>query len=324
MDRVLVTGAGGFVGQAVVKELLKVPGIEVVATCHGKGQELEKLSSAPNYSVIAEVDLTEYKNLERLPGDLTRAIHVAANPRFQGVSKKELFRVNVGSTAHLIRHIHATSGKTFRRFLFTSTIGVHDRAAFSKITSPIRENSPFHPTSSYGQSKLACENYINQSHLPGVIARLSWIYGPAMRSDSHIRVLGEMASRQNWVSKIGWPGRVTAGFIDDVAKAIAGLALKEHLSQSIYFVGHSDPVSFGEIFSLYHQFAGRSVRPYFPASILKSFKWMSRFFPMKIRSLMEDYYVCNVNPLTKENLQLVTPFPDGLRRSVEEGKWFKN
>jgi hypothetical protein len=42
---------------------------------------------------------------------------------------------------------------------------------------------------------------------------------------------------------------------------------------------------------------------------------------MKLRSLAEDYYVCDPSRLGEEGFHLRTPFSEGIRRSIAEGQW---
>src|SRR5204863_416320 len=87
------------------------------------------------------------------------------------------------------------------------------------------------------------------SGLPHVVARLSWVYGPMMRRDSHIRVLARMCRRGHPFTRIDFPGRVIVAFVEDVARAIVQLTLKPELAHPVYLVAHEQPVSFGEMLS---------------------------------------------------------------------------
>ena len=214
--------------------------------------------------------------------------------------------------------------QALKRFLLASTIAVHDRPRLYPRGEPIREGSPTTPTSAYGVSKLQAERLAFDSGVPVVAARLAWIYGPGMRTDSHIRHLGLMCRSGRLLSRVALPGRVSVGFIDDTAAALAELLLKDTLSERVYLVAQHEPVAFGAIFSMFRKLLGRDPRPLAPDWSIRPAASLGPFLPMKLRALLEDYYVCEPTRLASEGIHMPTPFEEGLRTSVEAGGWFRN
>lgn len=326
MKRVLVTGASGFVGTAVVESLLAEPDVQVVATCRSNVKAL-RLSRQPEglITLLPGIDLANASSVAQIPAELTHVVHAAALARFEGASESELHHSNVDGTGMLLEHLRRTSRKTLQRLLFTSTIGVHDRPRLYNPDQPIREDSPLLPVSRYGATKRSAERLVRLSGLPHVIARLAWVYGPTMRRDSHIRVLADMCKRRHPLTRVDFPGRVSVAYITDLAEALRALLLKETLSHPVYLVAHPEPVSFGRMFSLFHHLLGRDRKDCRSVSL----RWATAplrlagpLLPMKLRSLVEDYYVCSVERLEAEDVRLSTPFDEGIRRSVTLGHWF--
>jgi UDP-glucose 4-epimerase len=304
MARVLVTGAGGFIGQALVGALRSRHDVEVLPVYRRDG-----------------FDLGDSASFARLPDGITHVAHLGANPSF-GAPEDELRRVNVEGTRLLLER--TGRGRTLKRFLLASTIAVHDRARLYPRGEPIREVSPTTPTSAYGASKLQAERLAFGSGVPVVVARLAWIYGPGMRTDSHIRQLGLMCRSGHPLTRVEFPGRVSVGFIDDAAEALAELLLRDNLSERVYLVAQHEPVAFGAIFSMFRKLLGRDPRPLAPDWALRPAALLGPLLPMKLRALLEDYYVCDPARLSSEGIHMPTPFEEGLRNSVEAGGWFRN
>lgn len=327
MKRVLVTGANGFVGRAIVDALLKEPDLQVIVTFRSTGDTLTPFGSANGrVAVLPGIDLTDMGSVARLPAELTYVVHAAALARFEGASDGELYRSNVEGARILLEHLRRTSGRTLERLLFTSTIGVHDRPRFYDSTQPIREDSPCSPVSRYGATKLSAERLIRLSGLPYVIARLAWVYGPTMRRDSHIRVLADMCKRRHPLTRVDFPGRVSVAYVDDLTEALLALLLKKTLGHPVFLVAHPEPVSFGRMFSLFHHLLSRDRKDCRSISLgwaAAPLRLTGPLLPMKLRSLVEDYYVCSVERLEAEGIHLRTPFDKGIHRSVTAGHWFE-
>jgi UDP-glucuronate 4-epimerase len=323
MTHALVTGAAGFVGSAVVEALLARPGIRVSATCRSVSEALRDLAGKHSaLTVLADIDLAEPAAVAALPGDVTHVVHAAAVARFQGVAASELERSNVLATQRLLDWARQ-SARTLQRFLHVSTFGVHDRPRFGGARRLLDETAPRAPTSRYGETKLQAERRVRLSGLPHVIARLPWVYGPRMRTDSHIRVLAEMCRRGHPVTRLDLPGRVSVAEVGDLASALDALLFKRELAHDTYLVAHATPVRLGRMFALFHEALGR------PAT-LRRVDWARPFvqlaapaLPMQLRSMFEDYYACDVSRLAAEGIRLATAFDHGIRTAVAEGRWFE-
>jgi len=322
MQKILVTGASGFVGCAVVKALSQISPAALYVTCRQISDELRSLAAtSKQIHIIDGIDLTDISHYHRLPGDLTHVVHCMAHASFAEKDETLLERSNVKATDLLAKHIKLTSGETIVRFLYASTIGVHDRPFLASSEDPLIEDSPLSPSSQYCKTKLDGERHLKEYNIPLVIARLGWIYGPQMRESSHIRTFVHMSLHGNFISRINLPGRIMAGYIDDTGQAIAALLLKDTLAHDTYLVAHSEPVSIGSVFSFSSKILSGKSRSMLPSWVFAPFRFVNRLFPMAIRCVLEDYLVCRTDRLANEGIHLTTPLPLGLRRSIEEGNW---
>lgn len=323
--RCLVTGASGLVGGATVRSLLARPDVErVIATSRREADDLKQLQREAGGRLVCVpgVDLTDPEQVFTLPGEYTHAIHAAALARFEGASPYALHRANVFATELLLDHLVEASKDSLQRFVYVSTIGVHDRPRRGSCERSIDETSPCAPTSSYGRSKLSGEERVRRRGLPFAIARLGWIYGASMRKDSHARVFAELCLRQHPVSQLDLPGRVMLADVDDTASALAALALRPGLSHDTYLVAHAEPISVGAIFSVFHELCGRPGRPRVPVPAGLCPAPLRRLLPMKVRTIVEDYLVCRVDRLEREGISLDTGHEIGLQRAASTGRWF--
>jgi nucleoside-diphosphate-sugar epimerase len=181
--RWLVTGAGGFVGRALVRRLLShgLPG----------GQPLTQL-------LVTDRSLGEQPQdprLTRLPGDLTDSqtwaaafaqplhgvFHLASLPGGTAEAQPSLGRaVNLDATQALLDHGRAQAERAgeIPRFVFASTIGV-----YPPVLPPlVDDDTPAQPHMLYGLHKLTGELAVAHAsrrgwvdglslRLPGVLAR---------------------------------------------------------------------------------------------------------------------------------------------------------
>jgi nucleoside-diphosphate-sugar epimerase len=102
-------------------------------------------------------------------------LHVAAVYRTAGHSDSYYRDVNVGGTERLLE---AAASAGVRRFVHTSTVGVHGHVA----TPPADESAPFAPGDVYQETKAEAErlalSFGERRGLPVTVVRPGAIYGP--------------------------------------------------------------------------------------------------------------------------------------------------
>jgi nucleoside-diphosphate-sugar epimerase len=177
---ILITGANGFVGQAVARALLKT-GHSVITTSRqlSPAVTLNDVASdfAPISYVVESIDgQTDWRNA--LLGVET-VVHCAARVHIMSKSAANMLDayrdVNVNGTLCLARQAVVAGVK---RFVFLSTIGVNGNQSLT----PFTESDVPNPQNAYSVSKLEAENGLfelaAQTGLEVVIIRPPLVYGP--------------------------------------------------------------------------------------------------------------------------------------------------
>lgn len=175
---VLVTGAGGFIGQALVRRLL-AEGVGASRVDRLVACDLS-LDGLPGDSRITAVpgSISDADILERcLSGPVHAVFHLASVPGGAAEREPELGRrVNLDATARLLELLRRQERPP--RVVFASTIAVYG----DPLPAVVDEDSPAAPAMSYGAQKLACEILVADAarrgwveacslRLPGVVAR---------------------------------------------------------------------------------------------------------------------------------------------------------
>lgn len=206
---VLVTGATGFVGSALIRRLQYIlPSHSVVAGVRRTGSE-RPLG-------VAAIDVQWPQSAEVLAAQLvgvTTIIHCAglahASPKEKNLGANDYDCANVQAAVGLAR---AASLAGVQRFIYLSTIKVNGsysegNEVFSSFDSP-------RPVGPYAESKLACEVMLRQlSNVTGievVVVRPPLVYGPGVK--------GNFKMLLNWCSR-GLP--LPLKYLDNVRSLVA-------------------------------------------------------------------------------------------------------
>lgn len=171
MQKVLVTGANGFVGSHVVEKCNQL-GLEVWAAI--------RKSSNLNYLKNSKVNFTypDFTNVALLKKEIEDkqydfVIHIA------GITKarfaKEFDHVNAVYTANLGKAIKE-SRYPVKKVVFMSSLGAIGPLQYNDglITDTTRPN----PVTAYGKSKLLAEELLAPLQLPMIVLRPTAVYGP--------------------------------------------------------------------------------------------------------------------------------------------------
>jgi len=178
-ERVAVTGAAGFIGSAVTRELLE-RGTQVVALVEPDG-DTRNLDGLEVEQV--EVDLRDADGLAKAVDGARTVFHLAALYRFWAADPQSFYDVNVVGTRNLIKAAEAAG---VGRVVYTSTVGTLGLRGAS-AGAPVDETSYAqvdHLFGLYKQSKYVAEHEVLRAAaqgLPVVLVQPTTPVGPGDR-----------------------------------------------------------------------------------------------------------------------------------------------
>ncbi|WP_236794198.1 NAD(P)-dependent oxidoreductase [Amycolatopsis sp. GM8] len=209
-DTVLVTGASGLLGNAVVARL-RARGSRVVAT-----------DLTPRSSDVIACDVTDGAALDAIVvrEGVTGIVHCGAisGPMLSRDAPRTIIDINIGGTTNVLETARL---RHLRRVVFCSSITVYGNTAEAAVP----ETTATTPTSVYAATKVAGEALISaytaQYGVDGIALRLGTVYGPGRRTACFVRTMLENA-------RDGSPTVLPFGrdfprqyiFVDDAAEAI--------------------------------------------------------------------------------------------------------
>lgn len=194
MDTVLVTGAFGLVGSAVVRQLA-ADGRAVVATDLNIPANRKAVAALPASVQVRYADLTDPAAVDALVGAVRPAaiIHLAAViPPFIYMRRDLARRVNVEATGHLLAAAAAQTeppgsygGSSVGspppslakppRFVQASSIAVYGSRNPHTVSGVLTADTPTNPADVYGDHKVQAEQLVRASPLDWVILRLGGV-----------------------------------------------------------------------------------------------------------------------------------------------------
>lgn len=169
--KVLVTGATGFTGSALVSRLLD-EGHQVVGLDTQKGLFYDELTRRGAQITLGSV--TDRATVERLMQGVEVVHHVAAAFRQLDVGREVYDDVNIDGT-RIVADAAYRAG--VRKLIYCSTCGVHGNVE----NPPATEDSPIAPADYYQRTKYEGERVVQEytaRGLPTLILRPAGIYGP--------------------------------------------------------------------------------------------------------------------------------------------------
>jgi dihydroflavonol-4-reductase len=238
--RILITGAGGFIGSHLVDDQLK-RGNQVTAV-DTNVDRLQSLSSNPDIKFI-EADFANQPMIDPELGGHEICFHLASAHLETGVGEDYFWKVNVDHTREFVERCHKAG---VNRFVHCSSVGVYGDIK----NPPADEESECHPNVPYERSKLAGEalvrDYVDDSDYEVVIVRPAWVYGPRdLRTEKLFRAVKKgrffyVGSGQTFRHPI---------YISDMVEGFDIAAKHENAPGQIFIMAGPKPVTLEELAS---------------------------------------------------------------------------
>jgi len=322
--RVLVTGATGFVGSAIVGELSTRE--HSVIAVGGPRSPLSPFIGKveADYFQIDVGDVASVKRLKTI-GQVDGVIHAAGIAhRFGRVSPGEYQRINVDGVQN-IAEVAAALGS--RRFVLVSSVLVYGRKGRTPGRAVI-ETDNCSPEDVYAQSKLdgekAAISICGSTGMPLTIVRPAPIVGEGSRGN-FARLIRAIDKRR--FLRVGRGENLKSlVYVGDVAEIVVDLMESSEADFEVYNLAR-DPIAVENMIATISSRLGKSVWPVsIPGSILRAVFCSLKFSPLRSKAenlsatletwLAEDIY-SNRKLYEKYGLAPLTPVEDAISREVE-------
>ena len=311
-DRVLLTGATGFVGSHIAGAFVEA-GYEVLCGVRASS-DLRWISDLP----IERVSLDLNGGAEGLPRAVENAdlvVHAAGITRARRV--EDYHSVNAEGTRRLAV---AAFEAGVRRFVLISSLAAR---------GPDDPTKDDHPESAYGRSKLEAEAYLRSlgGRMEAVVLRPAAVYGPR---DTDLLPLFKMANR-GWLPLPSGANLLQPVYATDVARA-ALAAVREPLGFGPFPVAENRLYTWKEVIAGLEKALGHTVRTVrLPAAAFtlagRAAEWAARpfsavpvFDERRGRDLAVHTWTCDISATeTALGWRAEVALSEGLERSA---RWY--
>ena len=210
----VVTGAAGFIGQALVKHLAD-EGTRVIA--------VDRLDAKLRDCEFRQLDITKRSALDDLLNEQTVLFHLAANASVEGsvVDPRNDFQENIYS----LLEVFESARRKSCRVIFPSTASIFD----SSNSLPLQEKAYVKPTSPYAAAKVAgeayCAAYNRSFGLDVKIARMFSVYGNGMNRFAIHDLIRKIQNNKEHIELLGDGNQIRDYlYIDDVVRGLVIIA----------------------------------------------------------------------------------------------------
>ena len=286
MTKVLITGAGSYVGESVRRYILSTSSdfeIDAVDTMNDAWKE---------------ADFSKYDVVYHVAG----IAHVNADPKMEAL----YYKVNRDLTVEVARAAKAAGVKQF--IFMSSQIVFHESQSLKSevLTADTKEN----PNGFYGDSKLQAEKGLHELECDAFkvcILRPPMIYGP--NSKGNFPRLVKLAQKTPLFP--AWHNKRSMLYIDNLAEFVKQAILHE-LSGTFYPQNRE----LADTVEIIRYFAKANGHKVWITRLLNPFVWMGSFILQPINKMFATYYYDPEMSQMDFDYQLVS-FEESLKRVAE-------
>ena len=286
MIKVLITGAGSYVGESVRKYILSTSSDFEIDAVDTMGDNWKK------------ADYSQYDVVYHVAG----IAHVNADPKMEPL----YYKVNRDLTIAVAEHAKAAGVKQF--IFMSSQIVFHESQSLKSevLTKDTKEN----PNGFYGDSKLQAEiglHKLEDENFKVCILRPCMIYGP--NAKGNFPRLAKLATKVPFFTC--WHNKRSMLYIDNLAEFVKQAMLRG-LSGTFY-PQNKEQADTVEIIRFFAKHAGHKV---WISRIFNPFVWLGSFVLQPINKMFATYYYDPAMSKMDFDYQLVS-FEESLKRVAD-------
>ena len=289
MKRILITGAGSYVGESVRRYILSTSTDFQIDAVDTMGDNWKK------------ADYSQYDLVYHVAG----IAHVNADPKMEAL----YYKVNRDLTIEVAKHAKAAGVKQF--IFMSSQIVFHESQSLKTevLTAQTKEN----PNGFYGDSKLQAElgiKPLEDENFKVCILRPCMIYGP--NAKGNFPRLAKLACKTPIFPC--WHNKRSMLYIDNLAEFVKQAVLRG--LSGTYYPQNRELADTVEIIRYFAKAAGHRI---WITKLLNPFVWLGSFVLQPINKMFATYYYDPEMSKTDFDYQLVS-FEESLRRVAESIK----
>lgn len=326
--KVLITGANGFLGSAIVRQLLAA-GYSVKGMLRAESQTFT-LEGLDIEETIGDVRNSEAVDNAVQGTDIV--IHTASTYSFTPWWDKKaskIYDINVGGTKNVLE---ASLRRKVRRFIFTSSIAAIGQRKGNNSSDETIPLDLSKSNSHYAKSKALAELEVLKAQTQGlscVILNPAMLIGPR---DYKPTPSGEVIVKfLNQDYPCYFSGNLSLADVDDVAKAHL-LAIDKGRVGQRYILSNDETYTLKDFFTLLAEASGLPVpKVYLPYPLLVSFTYLEEllsYFILRKKPFMatEGVKFCRIpirydNSKAKEELgYAITPIKESIKKAID---WYR-
>lgn len=291
MKKILITGAGSYVGESVRKYIYAKDSSFQIDAVDTMGDNWKK------------VDYCQYDVVFHVAG----IAHVNADPKMEPL----YYKVNRDLTIEVARHAQAAGVKQF--IFMSSQIVFHESKSLK--TEVLTADTKPNPNGFYGDSKLQAEEGLKTLHTEGgqmkiCILRPCMIYGP--NAKGNFPRLARLAQKTPVFPE--WHNKRSMLYIDNLAEFVLQAISRE--LEGTFYPQNRELADTVEIIRFFAKEAGHRV---WITRLLNPFVWLGSFVLQPINKMFATYYYDPDMSKMDFDYQLVS-FEESLQRVAESLK----
>ncbi len=249
MNKILVTGATGFIGSHLTEYLVQ-KGLNIIAFDRYNSDNywgwLENSKYINDFQVILG-DIRDYDSISKAMVDCDAVFHLAAliGIPYSYVSPLAYIRTNIEGTYNVLE---ASKNLNLEQILVTSTSETYGTAQYV----PIDENHPLVGQSPYSASKIAADqlaiSYFKSYELPVKIVRPFNTYGPRQSARAIIpTIISQLLNGENEIELGSLHPTRDLTYVEDTCAGFEDIYKSDSLYGQVVNIGMKQEISMGDL-----------------------------------------------------------------------------